>query len=107
VTVAIGPIAPVTVSPVAVPGAASTGATSTASPEMSQAFDSNISGAIEQLDGQLQNVDDLAAQAATGQLSDIGQLVAASTEAQLSTQLTVAVRNRAVEAFTDIMRMQV
>jgi flagellar hook-basal body complex protein FliE len=107
VIVAIGPIAPVTVSPVAVPGAGSTGAAATTSPELSQAFDSNISGAIEQLDGQLQNVDDLAAQAATGQLSDISQLVAASTEAQLSTQLTVAVRNRAVEAFTDIMRMQI
>ena len=31
----------------------------------------------------------------------------AATQASLATELTVAVRNKAVEAFNDIMRMQI
>ena len=56
---------------------------------------------------QLQNKsDDLAVQAATGSLTDVHDYMIASTEASLATQLTVAVTNKAVAAFNDIMRMQ-
>jgi flagellar hook-basal body complex protein FliE len=51
--------------------------------------------------------DNLAVQAATGDLAAIHDFTIASTEAQILTQLTVEVRNRAVEAFNDIMRMQI
>jgi flagellar hook-basal body complex protein FliE len=50
--------------------------------------------------------DDLMAQAATGKLTDLTSAMTAITEAQLQTQLTVAVRNKAVESFNEIMRMQ-
>jgi len=44
---------------------------------------------------------------ATGALSSVSDYMVAATEAQLTTEVTVAVRNRAIEAFNDIMRMQV
>jgi flagellar hook-basal body complex protein FliE len=53
------------------------------------------------------NADNLAVGAATGDLTDVHDYMIASTEAQLATQLTVAVRNKAVDAFNEIMRMSV
>ena len=62
---------------------------------------------IERLEGVQDRADGLAVQAATGTLSNIHDYTMAATEASVTTQLTVAVRNKAVEAFTEIMRMQV
>lgn len=51
---------------------------------------------------------DLAAQgAATGDLASVSEFMMATTEAQLMAEVTVAVRNRGIEAFNEIMRMQV
>lgn len=70
----------------------------------------NFGAMIEQSLHRLQQVqdtaDDLAVQAATGRLTDVHDYMIAATEASLATSFTVAVRNKALESFNEIMRMQ-
>jgi len=70
-------------------------------------FASLLSGGLDKLQGLQSTSDDLALKAATGNLTNVHDYMIASNEAQLATQLTVAVRNKAVEAFNEIMRMQI
>ncbi len=44
---------------------------------------------------------------AAGQVEDISQVVIAGQKAEIATQLTLQLRNRAVSAYQEIMRMQV
>lgn len=62
---------------------------------------------LDRLEGLTDRSDSLAVKAATGELTNIHDYTIAASEAQVATQLTVAVRNKAVEAFNEIMRMQV
>ena len=69
-------------------------------------FANALTGAVDNLQ-QLQSTSDtLAVQAVTGNLEDIHTAVLASTRAQVTLELVAAVRNKAIEAFNDIMRMQ-
>ena len=70
-------------------------------------FGDMVTGALEGLQKTQATADTLANQAATGKLTDIHDYMIAATEASLSTELTVAVRNKAVEAFQSIMSMQI
>ena len=70
-------------------------------------FGNVLTDQLDKLNASQARADDLALKAATGDLQSIQDYTIAATEAQLYTQLTVAVRNKAVEAFNDIMRMQV
>ncbi len=69
-------------------------------------FAATLSQGLEQVQAMQTKADDLAVEAATGSLTDVHDYMIASTQAALATQLTVAVRNKAVEAFNEIMRMQ-
>lgn len=73
----------------------------------SAGFGDMLAKAVDSLSAAQSKADNLAVQAATGELTDIHDYTIAATEAGLATELTVAVRNKAVEAFNEIMRMQV
>jgi flagellar hook-basal body complex protein FliE len=72
-----------------------------------QSFGQTLTHALDGLSGAQAKADNLAVQAATGDLTNVHDYMIASTEASLATQLTVAVRNKAVEAFNQIMNMGV
>jgi flagellar hook-basal body complex protein FliE len=70
-------------------------------------FGKTVVDALDNLEKTQDKADNLAVKAATGDLNDVHDYMIAATEASVQTELTVAVRNKAVEAFNDIMRMQV
>ena len=70
-------------------------------------FASVLASSIDQLQSTQSKADDLATQAATGDLQDVHDYMIASNEASLATEMVVAIKNQAVSAFTEIMRMQV
>ncbi|MFW6867099.1 flagellar hook-basal body complex protein FliE [Nocardioides sp. CPCC 206347] len=70
-------------------------------------FGSMVLDGLDKLEGLTDKADNLAVQAATGKLENIHDYTIAASEASVASQMTVALRNKAVEAFNEIMRMQV
>ena len=70
-------------------------------------FAAVLAATFDRLQGAQKASDQLAVQAATGDLRDVHDYMIASTEASLATEMVVTVKNKAVEAFNEIMRMQV
>ena len=70
-------------------------------------FGDSIGAAIDGLGRAEATADAAALDGATGDLASVSDYMIAATEAQVLTEVTAAVRNRAIEAFNDIMRMQV
>ena len=76
-------------------------------PSTSAAFGDMLVRGLDNLEAVQDKSDRLAVQAATGDLENIHDYTIAATEASVTAQLTVAVRNRALEAFNEIMRMPI
>ena len=70
-------------------------------------FGSLLSQGLSGLQGMHSKTESLALQAATGDLNAIHDYTIQATETQVATQLTTAVRNKALESFNEIMRMNV
>lgn len=108
----VPPIGAVGFTPLVPPTAPLTGTTPTAGTDRTAAaagpdFGQILAHGIEQLQGLHDKTDQLAVQAATGDLTSLHDYTIAATEASVATQLTTAVRNKALEAFQEIMRMSI
>jgi flagellar hook-basal body complex protein FliE len=90
-------------------GVSAIGATSApAAPSTSGSdFAGILASSLDQLQSTQSKADNLATQAATGDLQDVHDYMIASNEASLATEMVVAIKNQAVSAFNEIMRMQV
>lgn len=66
----------------------------------------NVAASIDSLQGLQSTSDALAVKAVTGDLENVHDYTIAASEAKVTLELTAAIRNKAVEAFSEIMRMQ-
>ena len=87
------------------PTVGATGATGAAATD-GAGFAQALAGGLQQVQDVQGTADQLAVKAATGDLKDAHDYVIAATQAELTTELTVTLRNKALEAFNEIMRMQ-
>jgi len=76
-------------------------------PKADAGFGELVSKAIEGASKAEHRADHIAADIATGGSSSVQDLMVAMTEASLGMELMVQVRNKAIEAYQEIMRIQV
>jgi len=70
------------------------------------AFSASLASSVDSLQAMQANSQALAIKAVSGDLADVHDYTIAATQSAVTMELTAAVRNRAVEAFQEIMRMQ-
>lgn len=69
-------------------------------------FAGALGNALDSLSATQANADNLATQAASGSLTNVADYMVAAEQANIQTQLTAAVKNNALQAFQQIMGMQ-
>jgi len=102
---AIAPVGATPFVPITLPSGSSAG---TAGSTAGAGSTSNVfAEGLKQVEQLQQTADTTATGLATGSITDVHQFTTAASKASLGVDLTVALRNRAVEAYQEIMRMQV
>jgi flagellar hook-basal body complex protein FliE len=66
-----------------------------------------LDNALKELNDTQVKADQLALELVTGEIQDIHQVTVAMTEAKLTMQLAVEVRNKIIEAYQEVSRMQI
>ena len=69
-------------------------------------FATALTGAVDNLQQLSGASKELSIKAVTGDLTDIHSATIASTQAQVTLELVAAIRNKGIDAFNEIMRMQ-
>ena len=72
-----------------------------------ESFAGTLQKAMENVNNLQVNAEDAAKKLAMGQAEDVHQVMIAVEQAKLAMQLTVQVRNKVVEAYQEISRMQI
>ena len=82
----------------AIPGGAATGATS---------FKDTVKSFLSGVNDKVTASDQLSGDLAAGRTNDVSKVVTSVEEANLAMQFTLAIRNKLLDAYTEISRMQV
>ncbi|MFS2031227.1 MULTISPECIES: flagellar hook-basal body complex protein FliE [unclassified Curtobacterium] len=85
---------------------ATSGVTSAGATSDGSGFAASLGNAVDGLQQLQSDSKTLALKAVTGNLDDIHDATIAATRAQVTLELVSAVRNKGVDAFNEIMRMQ-
>jgi flagellar hook-basal body complex protein FliE len=87
------------------PGA--TGGARPGQPSQGADFKQMLEGYLDQVNGLQMRADRAVVELASGKMDNLHQVVAAVSEADLSFRLMMEIRNKLVDAYKEIMRMQV
>jgi flagellar hook-basal body complex protein FliE len=69
-------------------------------------FSGVLKGYLENVDTTVKQASDLTVKAAAGEIDNIHDVTIASQKAKVALELTVTIRDKAVEAYQEMMRMQ-
>jgi len=75
--------------------------------ETASSFSNFLSDALEEVNKSQQESSALVQKYVAGQVEDVHQVMVASQKSSILLQLTMQVRNKAIESYQEIMRMQI
>jgi flagellar hook-basal body complex protein FliE len=75
--------------------------------EAQENFANKLKGAIEQLNEMQVESDRMTNQLATGQVDDLHQVMITAQKASITLEATIQMQQRAIDAYNEIMRMQI
>ena len=83
------------------------GVSEAAAEKSDQSFGKLLSDALDNVNSLQQQAAQASTDLATGKIEDVSQVVIATEKATLSLQLTIQIRNKVMDAYQEMMRMQV